>query len=121
MFRTYVRTVCTNMHDIHMYLVMCDNKLCSHFTRPRARFMIMTVPHCFNCYFVDMGIFFSSGPEGEFEPDPDRNFQDPAFTNFQESAQVRFTHPLIHSYCSLMTDPVHFGSGSGSQIRFGTA
>jgi hypothetical protein len=28
------------------------------------------------------------GPEGEFEPDLERNFQDPAYTTFQESAQV---------------------------------
>ncbi len=71
--------------------------------RKRARFMAMTLVHYFNCYFVDVRvalIFFSSGPEGEFEPDPDRNFQDPAFTNFQESAQVRSTHTLIHCYGS---------------------
>ena len=34
-------------------------------------------------------IFFSLGTEGEFEPDPERNFQDPAFTTFQESGQVQ--------------------------------
>jgi hypothetical protein len=65
--------------------------------------MANTLAHCFNCYFVDVGvvlIFFSSGPEGEFEPDPDRNFQDPAFTNFQESAQVRSIHHLIPRYGS---------------------
>ena len=34
-------------------------------------------------------IFFLLGTEGEFEPDPERNFQDPAFTTFQESGQVQ--------------------------------
>ena len=92
--------------------------------RKRSRFMVMTLAHCFNCHFVDVGVFFSSGPEGEFEPDPDRNFQDPAFTNFQESAQVRSIHILLSTVMglhSLMNDPVPFGYGSGSQIGSSTA